>query len=116
MAGHAFSNLMVEIGQVAMFGLEQFLDIERAIMRELVTRDQAIRRELGVILPDAVDQRRPERIDRKQIAPADLVAGDCAALAVASCRFAGGFDIGHGLNSRLASPLDRPYRELCLTA
>jgi hypothetical protein len=49
---------------------------------------------------------------RKQIAATDLLAGDRAALPIASYRFAGGFDIGHGKTPTW--PPDRPCRDLRL--
>src|SRR6266852_4650070 len=104
--GDALRHLAIELGELAVLGLQQFLDIERPIPRDFRAADQRLRPELGMVRTDAVGQARAQGLERNQVAARPLSTGDGADRLVGfsfGCggRARAGLDVGHAATPRV---------------
>ena len=75
-AGDALGHFAVEFGELAVLLLQQLLEIEHAIARKLAEADPRVLRQVGMVAPNALRQRRAQVIDIDQLTLAIFASRD----------------------------------------
>src|SRR5690348_12566873 len=74
--GNAFGYLAVELGELAVFLLQQVFGVAHAVAGELAHADQRVSRQAWEVAPDEFCEGRPQSVKTHQIPLAILLSTD----------------------------------------